>query len=155
MNHFLVATANSHPADLLSTIANLASVAGFLLTIWVWLKVRHIEGHFLFRVRFPAIKRQINGHSRNISLYLNSFPTSANDLEVELKKCQSDLKNLRSKLKGDNKASVTKILEGISQLSSPLQPNSIKDIRDIYLSLVILEKDLENLKEDMQWRTQQ
>lgn len=155
MNDSLFTSPGSQPLDLLSVAGSLASILGLGLTIWVWLKVRNIEGHFLFRVRFPSLKRQLGQHCASISRHLNSFPESANDLEIELKKCQSDLKNLHSKLKGQSRASASHILTQIDELPSPLTADVRQNIREIHLNLVILEKDLENLKEDMQWRTNQ
>ncbi|GEM_PF-1848036 len=153
MNDALVQSTKDLSNNTFSYIGSIASIIGFLISAWVLFKIRIIESHFLFKVRFPTLKRQVGKHSATISRHLNSFPDSANEIEIELKKCQADLKNLKSKLNGSSKTSVKEILKNINKLPSPLNEYSKQSIREVHLSLVLLEQDLDNLKEDLQWRS--
>jgi hypothetical protein len=156
LNDTLVHTTNYFSdGNVLSTIGSVASIIGLLITSWVWFKVRHIEGRFLFKVRFPLLKRQLGKHSSAISSHLNSFPDSASDLEVELSRSQADLKSLKSKLTGPHKATAKRILKDIKRLPSPLTEECKQSIREVHLSLVLFAQELENLKEDLQWRSDQ
>lgn len=140
---------------MLSIIGSVASILGLSLTVWIWLKVRHIEDHFTLRARFSSIKRGLKEHSDSISRYLSNFPDSANDLEVELKRCQSDLRNLHPKLKGEMKSSASNILKRLESLPSPLNRSNKQSIRSIQLDLITLANDFENFKQDMKWRANQ
>ena len=138
----------------LSIAGDVSSILGLLMTFWVIYKLRSIRLHFLFQARLPTLKKKVSNHRAELSKLLNSYPSSIPDIETELQKCSANLQSLKSKLRRNQGANVRKLLKSIKDLSSsPLNPESKPALRRVYLHLTLLAGELENLTEDIKWRS--
>lgn len=134
-------------------IGSLCSIMGLFLTIWVLARVGRISRRFLFQARFPALKKKITSHCRTLSKLLNSYPDSSTDLVIELQKCHATLKSLKPKIGRPQRSNISSLLKRIKRLSPASAPPQKDAIDQVYLGLVLLEGELENLSEDIKWRT--
>jgi len=140
--------------EYLADVGGYASILGLMISVWVLINLRRIRNQFLFQARFPALRKAIGSHSNTISELLNSFPSSASDIEVELERCSRNLKNLKGKVTGTTRQSVRILIKQINYMTKPFTEQSKADIRKVYVGLTGLETDLKNLTEDQKWRTE-
>lgn len=140
------------PLEALSSVASLCSIVSLFFTLWVLVKLRQIHRTFLFQARLPDLQRSIRNHSATLSRLLNNFPEGVADIETELQKCNANLKSLKPKLGRAQAVSVSDLLAQIGQVNRGPSSPSEKDIRQIYLGLVMLEVELANLSKDIRWR---
>ncbi len=138
---------------LLNHLGSICSILGIILTICILVKLGHIRRHFLFKARFPNLRKKIVEHRKNLSQLLNMFDSSKEQIEIELQKCRANLSNLKSKLSRTSRNDVNKIIKQIKQIKSACNPYyfSKSKVHEIYLSLIFLEQKLENLKQDIKW----
>ncbi len=135
----------------LTNIGSLCSIIALLLTIYILIKLRGIHRHFLFQARFPTLSKKISNHRKSLSQSLNSYNDSKETILVELRQCEANLRSLKPKLKKGIKNSVIKIIQKINKARKVQSCPPKGEVRDIYLALVELEQELENLSEDIRW----
>ena len=138
--------------DILPAIGNACSMAGFLLTLVVLLKLRRIHRSFLFQARLPDLRKKITGHRSALSKLLNNFADASAEIATEIQKCHANLQSLRPKLGRRQVVSVNALLKQTAEFGRSSVPPSKEEVRRIYLALVLLEGELENLSEDIKWR---
>jgi len=139
----------------LSQIGDICSVLGFFFTLLVLMKLRGIHRSFLAQARLPDLQKKIRGHRSALSKLLNDFSAAGSDIEAEIQKCHANLQNLQPKLGHAQAANVKTIVAFTAQLTrSPTSPDK-EQVRKLYLALVLLEEDLDNLSEDMKWRARE
>jgi len=139
-------------ADILTVLGNVCSVVGFLLTLLVLLKLRRIYRSFLFQARLPDLRKKIKGHRSALARLLNNFADAGAEIAAEIQKCHANLQNLRTKLGRRQAASVTALLKQTADFGLSSVAPSKEEVRRVYLALVLLEEELENLSEDIKWR---
>jgi hypothetical protein len=141
--------------SVLSSLADVCSILGFLFTVVVLLKLRGIHRSFLAQARLPDLQKKIRGHRSALAKLLNDFPATASEIEAEIRKCHANLRNLQPKLPRAHAASVKPLVAATAQLSQSSTVPDKEQVRKIYLALVLLEGELDNLSEDMKWRARE
>jgi len=142
----------NHLNDWLSIAGNVSSILGLLVTLVVFVKLRHIHRSFLFQARLPDLRKKIAGHRSTISRLLSTFADSAHEIETEIHRCHANLQSLRRKLGRVHAGSVRNLLKQTREATKGPGSPSRDKVRQIYLSLVLLEEELENLSRDIKWR---
>ncbi len=141
-------------ADVLALLGNISSIAGFSFTVWILLKLRRIHRSYLLQARFPDLHRRVRRHCSNLEKLLNVYPDSALDIQAELQKCDATIESLLPKVERALRADVKNLLDKIARVFRTGSPPSKEEVRRIYLDLIRLEAELQNLSEDMKWRPQ-
>lgn len=143
--------------DIFSQFANTCSVLGLILTLVVLAKVRGIHRDFLAQARLPDLHKKIRGHRSALSKFLNQtdFVALRHEIEAEIQKCDANLKNLIPKLSREQAGSVTALAATTSALVGLRTGPEREKVREVYLGLVGIEEELDNLSEDMKWRTRE
>ncbi len=136
-------------------IGSLCSILGLVLTILLLTKVGRISRRFLFQARFPALKKKVASHRSTLSTLLNTYPDSSTDLAIELQKCHATLKSLKRKIGLAQRSNISSLLKQIKRLPPPSAPPQKDAIYQVYLDLVLLEEELQNLSEDIKWRARE
>lgn len=90
-------------------------------------------------------------HRKNLSQLLNTYETSKQQIQIELQKCRANLNSLKPKLNRSSRNGVNKIIKQIKSAYRPYSHLSESQVREIYLNLIFLEQELENLKQDIKW----
>jgi len=114
-------------------------------------RLRRIHRNFLFQARFPDLKRKIARHRSSLSKLLTAYDDSADQVEIELKKCQSNLCSLKPKVARSLRGDIKRLVIDIKDISRSSSHPSKEETRNVYMSLVFIEQELENLSEDIKW----
>jgi hypothetical protein len=141
--------------DIIAVVGSLCSIIALALTIGIFVKLRHINRDFLFQARFPTLKKNLTSHRSTLSKLLNTFPNSSGEIAVELQKLVATLKSLISKVDRARRASTKDLLKRTQMLSCSSLPASQKQVRDLYLGIVLVEEELANFSKDFKWRPSQ
>lgn len=136
---------------LFTRLGSISSIIGLLLTILIFYRLRRIHRNFLFQARIPDLKRKIKQHRSKLSTFLNTYDDSVDQIEIELKKCQSNLGSLKPKVERSLRGQIKRIVRHIKNISRSSSHPSKEEIRIVYRSLVFIEQELENLSEDIKW----
>ncbi len=136
-------------ANKLSIAGNIASVAGFCLSIYVVRTARNINKYVLFNIRLPQLNKEIRAHASSINSLIGTFDDSVDDLCDELSKCEANLKALRKKVPRAQKKTIASLITLISSNAS--NTKLTKEVaRDIYRQLLHVIEDVKNLLKDYQ-----
>ena len=135
----------------LESIGSFASIAGLVVTIYIFFGVRKIKQEFLFRVRLPGLLKKIQNHASAISGELSTFPDSKNAILEELAIAQVNIKSLESKSFGTMRSSLKKLRLNIEQLRGKREIEK-DSIREIYLEMNMMIQEISNIREDDKWR---
>ena len=135
----------------LNHFGSICSILGLVLTIFILGNLRGVRRHFLFQARFPSLKKKMAEHRKNLSQLLNTYETSKQQIQIELQKCRANLNSLKPKLNRSSRNGVNKIIKQIKSAYRPYSHLSESQVREIYLNLIFLEQELENLKQDIKW----
>ena len=136
----------------IEVVANCSSILSLLISAIVFLRLRSIYKSFLLQARFPALRKKIAAHRTSLSKLLNDFPSTRLEVAAEIQRCLANLKSLRSKLSRSAKKNVREIIKSIERAISAKDKQYFDDV---YLGLVQLEEELENLSEDNKWRSKE
>lgn len=138
----------SELSNLIPKIANIASIAGALISLYVVVEVRSIGKKYLFRARVPEILKAMKTYSSALSEELNTFEDSIREIETELSRIDATLKNLTSKIEGETKRMTKELRKLIRERSRPCDRG---EIWEIYNRLQALTEDLVNIQQDFKW----
>jgi len=141
--------------SVLSQTGDICSILGFLFTVIVLLKLRGIHRSFLAQARLPDLQKKIRGHRSALAKLLNDFSAAGPEVEAEIQKCHANLRNLQPKLARAQAASARTLVSLTGQLIQSATPPDKDQVRKVYLALVLLEEELDNLNEDMKWRARE
>lgn len=137
---------------LFTRLGSISSIIGLLLTILIFCRLRHIHRNFLFQARFPVLNRKIKQHRSQLSTLLNTYDDSIDQIEIELKKCQSNLCSIKPKVIGSLRGHIKRLIKDIKNINRSSSHPPKEEIRKVHISLVFIEQELENLSEDLKWR---
>ena len=165
---FLIATTSNTPDQLsgqlekevkpthsfLSQAGDICSILGFVFTLGVLCKVHRIQQNFLAQARLPDLRKKIRAHSAALSGFLNLDDISAagHAVEAEIQKCHANLRNLQPKIEKGQVEGLGELMKLTAELIKAGNLLKTDQVRQVYMGLVRIEVDLENLSEDMKWR---
>lgn len=143
--------------DAFSLVANVCSVLGFVFTCIVLLQVKRIQQDYLAQARLPELQKKLRGHRSALSKLLNqsNLVTVRQEIEAEIQKCAANLKNLIPKLRQEQTKSISVLLVQTDLLLKSRSAPDREQVNEIYLGLVGIEEELDNLGEDMKWRARE
>jgi len=120
----------------------------------VLVKVKRIQQDYLAQARLPDLQKKIRGHRSTLSKLLNQTDLAAlrHEIDAEMQKCDANLKNLIPKLSPKQALSVSSLVTKIGAILNAKTVCDREQVRAIYLGLVGIEEELDNLGEDMKWR---
>lgn len=133
----------------LNNIGSIASIAGFIVTVLVFLSLRRIRRFYFVRVRIPKLAESLSSRVSKISNYMNDYENSNNNILVELAEIEAVLKSMKGKVIGDSKKSVKTSIRKISEIN---RSNISYDL--VMENYVQLRNTLEVIKqsvEDWKW----
>jgi len=137
---------------MLELLGNLSSIVGLGITVWVLLKVRKIQRGYLLRARLPALGRRLGRHRSNLASLLDEYPSSAREVQAELKKCRATLRSLRRMVGRALGVELNRIERRIAHICGLSEAATANQIWELYGDLGGLEEDVRNLVEDVEWR---
>jgi len=133
----------------ISLTGTFASVFGFFLSCYVFYTAKRINRYILYSTRLPQLQREINTHASSIINLINSFDNSVDDIRAELIRCSANLKALRKKVPRAQKKTID-VLEALITSTASTSSLTKETARDIYLKLLFIAVDIQNLQKDFQ-----
>lgn len=129
----------------LSFWANLGSLAGFIITVIVFLRLRYVRRDYLLLTRGQA---QIN-RLRELTSEINRYPDlPESDLKLVLGKCRSTLKGLGRKVKWSTWLEIRRLR---SEIRGAEREISEENIESVFADLHRLMLELDDIIQDKKW----
>jgi hypothetical protein len=134
-----------------ANVASMASIAGFLVSLFVYLTVRNIRREFLFRARLPMLHKSLQKHASQLSRYLQDYDNYRDFIDEELSLAEVNVASLHNKARGPLRKNLGGLTADIKEYRNRKTPNSKSDLRSIYLKLNMRIQEITNLRADEQW----
>lgn len=135
----------------LGNAGSIASIFGFLLTIYVFLTIRAIKRNYLFRARVPVLQKKLQKHASAISTALHRYDESTIKIMEELSLAEVNSFSLQSKTTGKLKSSLKIVVRDIRHYKST--GGNKEELRRIYLSMNMIIQEITNFREDDKWES--
>jgi len=130
-------------------LANILSVVGAAITVYVAFSVRDLRRRVIFKVRAPEVIRELTERASRISGFLQDFTAGLAGIEEELALAQVTLKNVSDKVSGPAKTTIQNATDIIGKFRSSQNEGKTADVaREVYLQILIAKKAIENLAAD-------
>jgi hypothetical protein len=149
---------------MINSIGNIASIIGVFISLYLIYALRKIHKHFLFKARFPELKRSLSDKSSKLSDLLQDFDNNKPDIKHNLRLIETILKNCEKKVDGEYKKSVStlKIEIGkfnnsnskINKMFNYYIPITHDNVWEVYSKLQALIEDLNQKLKDSKWEDQ-
>lgn len=133
---------------LTSKVGDTSSLIGMFISLYVLFEVNRLQKKFLFKARLPQLLASLKKYAKTFSSNLQSFDDSRRDIETNLSKSLSTLKNLKNKVSGDSKQETKNLIKKIQKRETPITKDYLWEI---YNDLQALIDSLGHLHEDKQW----
>ncbi len=130
-------------------LGNIASVLSVLITGWVLFELKRLRSQYLLQARLPDLVSSLKSKATELSKSLGDFRGSQHDIKAMLPIVTSTLKNLRSKLDGEPKSSVDRLIKYISHNELELDEEAAWLI---YRDLLGVVETLKQFQKDIKWR---
>jgi hypothetical protein len=128
--------------------ANICSVLGLLVTLYVLKELNKIRRNYLLKARIPELMNSITSYSSKLNDGLGDFETNKKEIEVTLTKCDSVLNILKSKVDGTAKKQSIKIINSINNKKERL---TVDKAWALYRDLLWLLECLKETERDIKW----
>lgn len=133
---------------LVDKVGDTSSVIGMFISLYVLFEVNRIKNKFLFKARLPQLIKSLKDNAKVFSGNLQNFEDSSRDIETNLSKTISTLKNIKYKISGVPKKDTINLLKKINKRTKPITKDYLWDI---YNDLQALIDSLGYLTEDTKW----
>ena len=149
---------------MINSIGSIASIIGALISLYLIYALRKIHKHFLFKARFPELKKSLSNKASKLIELFQEFDNNKPEIKHTLRLIETILKNLEKKLHGEYKSSVsnlkmeiTKFNNSNSKLNKFLYnyvPITTDNVWEIYSKLQALIEELNQKLKDSKWEDQ-
>jgi Mg2+ and Co2+ transporter CorA len=135
--------------EALSIIADLLSIAGFILTIAVLLNVKNLKNAYKLRVRGPSLIRDLAKSTSALSSLMNDYREFRPQVAEELGKVSVKLHSMQNKVRGDARRSVKNVLLYIDRCE--VNAENEDQVRRTYIEIVKVIEELKDYQKDLDW----
>lgn len=149
---------------MINSIGSIASIIGALISLYLIYALRKIYKHFLFKARFPELKKSLSNKASKLIELFKEFDNNKPEIKHNLRLIETILKNLEKKLHGECKRSVSNLKMEIakfnnsnSKLNKILNnyvPITTDNVWEIYSKLQALIEELNQKLKDSKWEDQ-
>jgi hypothetical protein len=130
-------------------LANLASLIGLGLSVYVLRTVQDLRKRVMLKMRAPEVIHELNERASTISNAMHDFAGSLPIIEQQIALAHETLKNVRDKTAGETKRTIKVSINKIAQFRRLSQPHKGHDaVEKIYLQLLVAAKAIENTVAD-------
>lgn len=139
-------------ADWASILGLLVSAAGLCITLWVAVRVRRIEQHYVRQALLPSYVRKLGGQIKNLENGLRS----KNGMEAltALVVCQTVLQDLSAHLRGGRAQRVSQLIERIDALrEAHREATFLAQCEVVNAELKASLESLRSFQRELQWRS--
>src|SRR5262245_37030306 len=133
----------------ISLIADILSIAGFVVPVWVLLETRKLKSLYKLKVRGPSLIKDLHKMVLNLDDYINNYSNSLTQIAQELGRVEIKLKSLQTKLRGDPKSSVKLVRSLIDQCEVNVE-NKERVVR-VHREIIKVLEELKDHQKDLDW----
>jgi hypothetical protein len=139
----------------ITDVATLTTLAGFLLTLFVYKEARSLKKVFKRKARVPELHRELRDCATKINNGLSEWDENCDSIKAELLKCAVYVESLKGKLTTKDKEKANEFLELVSKKSFfgkrkiEVNVESWDDAWKLYENLSILNTRLDEIVKDM------
>lgn len=141
----------------LSPVADLLSVVGFFMTLWVLALTRTIKRTFALRARTPQLRKALTVKVNTLRPLIKAWPQNRNEALGVLANARALLENLQTKLPRNERTAVDRIVRelngrriGLFRRMHPAE-YSEDDLWKIFADLQAIITSLEQREKDVTW----
>jgi len=127
--------------------AGFASIAGFVITIFVLFNVRNIKGFYTKKIRLPKLLPKLKKNAENLLSELNP-PVEDYKLKAELGKTEENLKALQKNVDKNINSQCKIIIHKIAKILKYSIINQ-NEVRDVHAALQKIIEAINNLQDDL------
>ncbi|HUT94348.1 MAG TPA: hypothetical protein VMY37_33115 [Thermoguttaceae bacterium] len=139
-------------ADWASILGLLVSMAGLCITLWVAVRVRRIEQHYVRQALLPSYVRKLGGQIKNLEEGLKS--KNRTEALKALVVCQTVLRDLSVHLRGRRAQRVSQVIERIDALrKAQREATFLAQCEEVNADLKASLESLRTLQKELQWRS--
>ena len=140
----------------INKIGSVSSVAGLIVTIFLFVEARAIKNSFLRRARLPEINRELTKASSQLSQHLKNWETDKPPALATFSSIKALLENVLPKLPSEEKRKVESYLNRIRPTKYLFVKNSISKLSEdavweLYTELSGLVTSLQQSAKDSKW----
>lgn len=142
---------------LLSPIADILSLLGFGLTVWVLIVTRSLKRTFALRARTPELRKSLEASAKKLSALLGRWPESKNETFALIANARAVLENLSAKLPRSEKSAVACLVKEMRGRRegwltyTPIARYTEDDLWKIFADLQGVIASLEQRERDASW----
>lgn len=136
------------PKDILSVVADIASIIGFGVTIVVAVAVRRLRAMYLFKGRAPHLTTRIATIASEISTLAADFGNTREQIIVELRRVAVLIESLAKKSGRGDRAATKQLAQRINRS----QIFTRAEVTELYGEIQALIARYEELQRDQEWQ---
>lgn len=133
--------------DTLSLFGNIASILGATISAYVLYDLRKLHLLFLLRARLPELIKSLAKQTSYLSIDMSSFRANKRDFLTNLGRCESIIKSIHKKVRGNERTFTRKLLKSLHAKKD----YSIDEAWEIYNELQALIVALKQYEKDIKW----
>ena len=135
--------------EAVTAFANLSSIVGLAVTIFVMRTVYQLRRHYDSLVRLPELRAQLELQTSALAELMNDFKGNAENIALELAKLEPVLKAVQRRLPWSEREALKDALTTIARMMYRAPTENL--VRDVYRSLHRILGDLEQRERDSKW----
>tara|TARA_R110001583_G_scaffold195126_1_gene369548 strand:- start:1642 stop:2088 length:447 start_codon:yes stop_codon:yes gene_type:complete len=140
----------------INKLGSISSIAGLIVTIFLFLEARKIRNSFLRKARLPEVTKELVKVTSEIAESLKKWDTDKTPALETFSKVKALLENIRPKLPSDEKRKVENYLNRLQQKKYFIIKISISELNEdsaweLYTELSGLVTSLQQLAKDSKW----
>ena len=97
----------------------------------------------------PELLETLTKQASNLLSYQKNFPSSRQEIDIEVAKIEISLESLRKKLRSSERSSVKRVYKEIKSYET--QSKSSENMFHLYLELQKLIAEINELQSDLKW----
>jgi hypothetical protein len=132
----------------LSTTADLLSIIGFTVTVWVAIDLTLLKRRYLFRARIPELRDRLGDYASRVSSLMGSYPLSAAEVKIQLAEAEVFVRSLRKKTSGPPRRAASELLRLMRDRRAVRERD---DVERIWTAMKILQLEIEDRLSDLEW----
>jgi hypothetical protein len=132
----------------IGVIADVVSIIGFGLTIYVFLGVKRIRKQFLSRATLPGLLRDLKLRASELNRSLVKFEESGQTILTILARCETIIDNLKGRVPNSNFVNIRTLKKAIRTYRAD---SNVDNAWDVYNQLQAVIDDLKYFNKDRLW----
>ncbi|WP_038912772.1 hypothetical protein [Dickeya zeae] len=140
----------------INKLGSISSIAGLIVTVFLFLEARKIRNSFLRRARLPEVNKELAKVTSEISESLKKWDADKKPALETFSKVKALLENISPKLPSDEKRKVENYLNRLQPKKYFIIKRSISELNEdsaweLYTELSGLITSLQQLAKDSKW----